>query len=307
MNYTLQQLRIFKTIAETKSITKASEVLHLTQPAVSIQLKKLQEQFDIPLTEVIGRQLYITEFGQEIAQVSERILNEVQTIRYRSRAHKGQLVGTLKISIVSTAKYVMPYFLSGFMRDHEGVDLQMDVINKAGVIRSLEENAVDFALVSVLPEQFDIDMVTLMKNKLYLVGSKAPFEKGKAIRKSDFSKLPFIFREKGSATRRAMVDFLQANGIRTGKMMQLTSNEAVKQAVIAGLGYSIMPIIGLKNELNMGSLQILPVKGLPISTTWNLIWLRSKKFSPIAEAYLEYVRAEKDAIIQEKFKWYEGY
>ncbi len=307
MNYTLQQLRIFKTIAETKSITKASEVLHLTQPAVSIQLKKLQEQFDIPLTEVIGRQLYITEFGQEIAQVSERILNEVQSIRYRSRAHKGQLVGTLKISIVSTAKYVMPYFLSGFMSEHEGVDLQMDVINKAGVIRSLEDNAVDFALVSVLPEQFDIDMVTLMKNKLYLVGSKAPLEKGKPIRKSDFAKLPFIFREKGSATRRAMVDFLQANGIRTGKMMQLTSNEAVKQAVIAGLGYSIMPIIGLKNELNIGSLQILPVKGLPISTTWNLIWLKSKKFSPIAEAYLEYVRAEKDTIIREKFQWYEGY
>lgn len=307
MNYTLQQLRIFKTIAETKSITKASEVLHLTQPAVSIQLKKLQEQFDIPLTEVIGRQLYITEFGQEIAQVSERILNEVQSIRYRSRAHKGQLVGTLKISIVSTAKYVMPYFLSGFMSEHEGVDLQMDVINKAGVIRSLEDNAVDFALVSVLPEHFDIDMVTLMKNKLYLVGSKAPLEKGKPIRKSDFAKLPFIFREKGSATRRAMVDFLQANGIRTGKMMQLTSNEAVKQAVIAGLGYSIMPIIGLKNELNIGSLKILPVKGLPISTTWNLIWLKSKKFSPIAEAYLEYVRAEKDAIIREKFQWYEGY
>ncbi len=307
MNYTLQQLRIFKTIAETKSITKASEVLHLTQPAVSIQLKKLQEQFDIPLTEVIGRQLYITEFGQEIAQVSERILNEVQSIRYRSRAHKGQLVGTLKISIVSTEKYVMPYFLSGFMSEHEGVDLQMDVINKAGVIRSLEDNAVDFALVSVLPEQFDIDMVTLMKNKLYLVGSKAPLEKGKPIRKSDFAKLPFIFREKGSATRRAMVDFLQANGIRTGKMMQLTSNEAVKQAVIAGLGYSIMPIIGLKNELNIGSLQILPVKGLPISTTWNLIWLKSKKFSPIAEAYLEYVRAEKDTIIREKFQWYEGY
>ncbi len=307
MNYTLQQLRIFKTIAETKSITKASEVLHLTQPAVSIQLKKLQEQFDIPLTEVIGRQLYITEFGNEIAQVSERILNEVQTIRYRSRAYKGQLVGTLRISIVSTAKYVMPYFLSGFMREHEGVDLQMDVTNKAGVIGRLEENAVDFALVSVLPEQFDMDMVTLMKNKLYLVGSKAPVEKGRNIKKSDFEKLPFIFRENGSATRRAMVDFLQANGIRTGKRMQLTSNEAVKQAVIAGLGYSIMPIIGLKNELNMGSLQILPVKGLPISTTWNLIWLKSKKFSPIAEAYLEYVQAEKDAIIREKFQWYEGY
>jgi DNA-binding transcriptional LysR family regulator len=193
------------------------------------------------------------------------------------------------------------------MREHEGVDLQMDVTNKAGVIRSLGDNAVDFALVSVLPDQFQVDKVTLMKNKLYLVGSNPPKTKGVNIRKSDFEKFPFIFREKGSATRKAMVEFLDANGIRTGKMMELTSNEAVKQAVIAGLGYSIMPIIGLKNELNNGSLQILPVKGLPISTSWNLIWLASKKFSPIAEAYLEYLRAEKDAIIKEKFNWYEGY
>jgi DNA-binding transcriptional LysR family regulator len=307
MNYTLQQLRIFKKISETKSITKASEELHLTQPAVSIQLKKLQDQFDIPLTEVVGRQLYITDFGHEIAEASERILNEVNAIRYRSKAHKGQLVGKLRISIVSTAKYVMPYFLSGFIREHEGIDLLMDVTNKAGVIKSLEENAVDFALVSVLPEHLNVNKVTLMQNKLYLVGSQLPSDVKKKLRKSDFEKLPFIFRERGSATRKAMVDFLQAYGIRTGKIMELTSNEAVKQAVIAGLGYSIMPIIGLKNELNNGSIQILPVKGMPISTSWNLIWLTSKKFSPIAQAYLDYLKEEKDSLIKDKFSWYENY
>ena len=307
MNYTLQQLRIFKKISETKSITKASEELHLTQPAVSIQLKKLQDQFDIPLTEVVGRQLYITDFGHEIAEASERILNEVNAIRYRSKAHKGQLVGKLRISIVSTAKYVMPYFLSGFIREHEGIDLLMDVTNKAGVIKSLEENAVDFALVSVLPEHLNVNKVTLMQNKLYLVGSQLPSDVNKKLRKSDFEKLPFIFRERGSATRKAMVDFLQAYGIRTGKIMELTSNEAVKQAVIAGLGYSIMPIIGLKNELNNGSIQILPVKGMPISTSWNLIWLTSKKFSPIAQAYLDYLKEEKDSLIKDKFSWYENY
>lgn len=307
MNYTLQQLRIFKKISETKSITKASEELHLTQPAVSIQLKKLQDQFDIPLTEVIGRRLYITEFGQEIAEASERILNEVHAIRYRSKAYKGQLVGNLRISIVSTAKYVMPYFLSGFIRENEGLDLRMDVTNKARVIKSLEQNAVDFALVSVLPEQLKINKVTLMQNKLYLVGSQFPKEVKEKIRKSDFEKLPFIYREEGSATRKAMVDFLEANGIRTGKIIELTSNEAVKQAVIAGLGYSIMPIIGLKNELNNGSIQIIPTKGLPISTSWNLIWLSNKKFSPAAEAYLDYIREEKDTLIKYNFSWCENY
>lgn len=307
MNYTLQQLRIFKKISETKSITKASEELHLTQPAVSIQLKKLQDQFDIPLTEVIGRQLYVTEFGYEIAEACERILNEVHAIRYRSKAYKGQLVGKLHISIVSTAKYVMPYFLSGFISEHEGVDLHMDVTNKAGVLKSLENNAVDFALVSVLPEQLKVNRVTLMQNKLYLVGSRFPKGAKEKIRKADFEKLPFIFREQGSATRKAMVDFLKSNGIITGKIMELTSNEAVKQAVIAGLGFSIMPIIGLKNELNNGSIQIIPTKGLPISTSWNLIWLTSKKFSPTATAYLDYIREQKDSLIKDKFNWYENY
>ncbi len=111
MNYTINQLRIFLRITETKSITKAAEELHLTQPAVSIQLKNFQDQFDIPLTEIIGRKIYITDFGREIAVAAENILNQVYEINNKTLAHKGQLTGRLKISVVSTGKYVMPYFL----------------------------------------------------------------------------------------------------------------------------------------------------------------------------------------------------
>ncbi|WP_346210578.1 LysR family transcriptional regulator [Gelidibacter algens] len=156
MNYTLHQLHIFLRIAELKSITKASETLHLTQPAVSIQLKNFQDQFPIPLTEVVGRQLYVTDFGLEIAAAAEKILNEVHAINYKTLAYKGQLSGRLKISIVSTGKYVMPYFLSDFMQQNEGVDLTMDVTNKSRVVESLELNAVDFALVSVMPKKLQV-------------------------------------------------------------------------------------------------------------------------------------------------------
>ncbi len=307
MHYTLHQLQIFLKIAEHQSITKASKELFLTQPAVSIQLKKFQDQFSIPLTEVIGRQLYITEFGKEIAFAAEKILNEVEAINYRTMAYKGQLAGKLKISVVSTGKYVIPYFLSGFMHQHKGVDLNMDVTNKARVIQSLENNEVDFAMVSVIPEQLSINKVQLMQNKLFLIAGKSLQINKNIPKKKLFEDYPLIYREEGSATRNAMEAFIIKNNLPTQKKMELTSNEALKQAVIAGLGLSIMPLIGIKNDLGNGDLEIIPMRGLPITTHWNLIWLSSKKLSPIATAYLDYVEAEKDRIIKETFDWFEKY
>jgi DNA-binding transcriptional LysR family regulator len=307
MNYTLHQLQIFLKITQTKSITQAAEELHLTQPAVSIQLRNFQHQFDIPLTEIVGRKIYITDFGKEIALAAEEILNQVQAINMKTMEYKGQLVGRLKLSIVSTGKYVMPYFLSGFMKEHPGVQLQMDVTNKSRVIESLQNNEVDFSLVSILPPSLNVDKLELMQNKLFLVGNAATRFQRKSNDKSIFEELPLIYREEGSGTRMSMERFIERNRIAAVKKIELTSNEAVKQAVIAGLGYSIMPLIGIKNELNAGVLKIIPVKGLPISTKWSLIWLTGKMFSPIAKAYLDYVRKTKKEIIEERFSWYEQY
>ena len=303
MNYTLHQLQIFYKIAEVQSITKASEELHLTQPAVSIQLKNFQDQFPIPLTEVVGRKLFITDFGKEIARASEKILNEVHAINYRTLAYQGALAGKLRISVVSTAKYVMPYFLSDFIRAHPGVELSMDVTNKARVVESMEANEIDFALVSVVPDKLRIDRVELMENRLFYVASpKLPLPRG-AAKRALFESVPLIYREPGSATRNAMEQFIAQNRYEVRKKIELTSNEAVKQAVIAGLGASIMPLIGIKNELRNNDLRIVPVSGLPISTTWNLIWLQAKKLSPVARAYLEFINANKEAIIEDKFRW----
>ncbi len=307
MNYTLHQLRVFLKVVEYKSITKASEDLFLTQPAVSLQLKKLQDQFDIPLTELIGRQLYITDFGQEIALAAEQILQTVESINYKTKAYKGQLAGKLKIGVVSTGKYVIPYFLSNFMQLHRGIDLVMDVTNKAQVVSGLSQNEVDFALVSVLPEQLQLEQVELMQNKLYLVGGTCLPKRGKASLKKLFQQHPLLYRESGSATRSAMEGFLQQNELSSYKMMELTSNEALKQALIAGLGYSIMPLIGIKNALKSGELEVIPVKGLPIITKWRLVWLSQKKRSPIAQAFLDYIQQHKAKIIEQHFGWYEEY
>ena len=303
MNYTLHQLQVFLKVSEKQSITKAAEELFLTQPAVSIQLRNFQDQFSIPLTEVVGRKLYVTDFGKEIAEAAERILDQVHAINYKSLSYEGNLSGRLKISIVSTGKYVMPYFLSNFINENSGVELLMDVTNKAKVVQALELNEVDFALVSVLPSHLKINSVALMENKLFLVGgTKQPIKyKNK---KKLFENLPLIYREQGSATRNAMEDFIRKNNLPASKKMELTSNEAVKQAVVAGLGYSIMPLIGIKNELRNNDLQIIEVAGLPIRTTWNLVWLKAKNLSPAANAFLEYVALEKEEIIAQHFDWF---
>lgn len=307
MNYTLHQLQVFLKVAQTQSVTKASEALHLTQPAVSIQLRNFQDQFEIPLTEVIGRKIFITDFGKEIAVAAENILNEVYAINYKTLAYKGQLTGRLKISVVSTGKYVMPYFLADFMKKHEGIELLLDVTNKAMVIESLEKNEVDFSLVSVLPEHLQLERVELMQNKLYLVGNALHQFEAKLHSKNIFETLPLIYREQGSGTRYVMEKYIEQNKIPIRKKMELTSNEAVKQAVVAGLGFSVMPLIGIKNELTNGDLKLIDVEGFPIKSTWNLIWLKSKSFSPVASSFLNYIRQEKDRIIQEKFDWTEQY
>jgi len=307
MNYTLNQLQIFLKVVQTKSVTRASEELHLTQPAVSIQLKNFQDQFDIPLTEVVGRKIFVTDFGHEIAQAAENIINQVYAINYKTLAYKGQLAGRLKISVVSTGKYVMPQYLTDFMKQHDGIELLMDVTNKSKVIESLENNEVDFALVSILPDKLNIEKMDLLQNKLYLVGNgQQKFKRGISA-KEIFKDLPLIFREKGSGTRQTMESFFVKNNIEVLKKMELTSNEAVKQALVAGLGYSIMPLIGIKNELHTNELQIIPIKGLPIKTTWRLIWLKGKKHSPVSLAFMDYLKKEKAKIVHEKFNWYEQY
>jgi DNA-binding transcriptional LysR family regulator len=307
MNYTLNQLQIFLKIVQTQSVTKAAEELHLTQPAVSIQLKNFQNQFDIPLTEVLGRKIYITDFGREIAESAEDILNQVYAINYKTLTYKGQLSGRLKISVVSTGKYVMPFFLTEFMQQHAGIEFMMDVTNKSKVIESLENNEVDFALVSILPEKLNIEKLDLLQNKLFLVGPPGHKIKKGIKTREIFQGLPLIFREKGSGTRQTMESFIEKNNLTVTKKMELTSNEAVKQALLAGLGFSIMPLIGIRNELHQQELRIIPVKGLPIKTTWSLIWLKGKKHAPSSLSLIEYLKREKAAIVLEKFSWYEQY
>jgi DNA-binding transcriptional LysR family regulator len=307
MNYTLNQLRIFLKVAETKSITRASEELHLTQPAVSIQLRNFQQQFHMPLIEVINKKIYVTDFGNEIVESAKKIIDEVHTISYKMHAFQGELTGKLKISVVSTGKYIAPYFIADFMKQHKGVELLLDVTNKAQVLRSLENNEVDFSFVSVMPDNVRVEREELMQNKLYVIGNMEHKFQNSYYDGSIFETIPLIYREQGSGTRHVMEKFIHENNLPVKMKMELTSNEAVKQAVISGLGYSIMPLIGIKNELQNNQLQIIPVKGFPISSSWSLIWLKNKTLSPLSKAFLDYLKEKKEAIIRDKYSWIDSY
>ncbi|MHB0755874.1 LysR family transcriptional regulator [Polaribacter sp. M15] len=302
MNYTLHQLEIFKKIVEVKSVTKASEQLFLTQPAVSIQLKNFQDQFKLPLFEVVGRKLYITEFGEEIGKAAIKILEEVEAINYKSSLFEGKLAGKLNLSVVSTAKYAMPYFLTNFIKNNDKVDITMDVTNKMSVIRALENNECDFAMVSTIPKKLNIDRIELMKNQMFFVAGKNYKLSEKKLLLKNLNHSLFLFRESGSATRLAMEKYLVKHKIAILKKMELTSNEAIKQAVIAGLGISIMPIIGIQESLKNGDLKILKIKDLPLETNWNLIWLKSKNLSNVAKAFKNYIIENKDEIIANNFQ-----
>ena len=301
MNYTLHQLRIFTKVCENKSVTKASEDLYLTQPAISIQLKKFQNGFEIPLTEVVGRQLYVTDFGKEIYKLAIDILEKVDLIEAATDEYKGILTGKLKIAVASTGKYVMPYFLTGFMRKHPGVTISIDVTNKTKVVANLQSNTTDFALVSVIPQNISLERIPLMNNELYLVSPENYLGNQKKITLKNLHLQTLIFREHGSATRNAMVNYLNNYKVKVNRSMELVSNEAVKQAVRAGLGLSIMPLIGIRSALRTDDLRIVTIEGLPIITEWNLVYGSGKNLSPAAKALVEYIKSNKVAIIEEHF------
>lgn len=301
MNFTLHQLEIFVKVCDCQSITKAAEKMFLTQPAISIQLKKLQNEFEIPLTEVIGRQLFVTDFGRRIYDLSREILAGVAAINTATDEYKGIMTGEIRIATASTGKYVLPFFLRDFMHNHPGVKVDIDVTNKTKVVESLKENAVDFALISVLPTKLNLHAFPLIKNENYLVAAADYPKLPKQMSVEKLANYPLIFREHGSATRSVMQNFLKANNVQVKRSMTMVSNEAVKQAVLAGLGLSIMPIIGIRAAINSGDIMRIPIKGLPHITEWNLVYMNGKKLSIAAKALLAHIEANKQQISEKYF------
>ncbi len=302
MNLTLHQLRAFQAVAKYQSITKAADAMHMTQPAVSIQLKNLQEQFSVPLTEIIGKKIHITEFGQELVDTAERIFAEMDSIEAKMLELKGLLGGKIRISSVSTGKYIIPYLMSDFMQIHPHVDISLEVSNRYNVLSHLQENTTDLALVSILPDDLDLESISIAENNWYLTCAfdKQDFFK-KEIEKENWNKVPMILREKGSGTRTTMEKFFTDRDIAIESKMELATNEAVKQAVMAGLGVSVLSNFSMTQELIDKRLTVIPYPGLPLKADWRLIWLKQKKHPPAVKAFIRWLGENKDEIFKDHF------
>lgn len=302
MNITLHQLKAFQAVAKYQSITKAAEAMNMTQPAVSIQLKNLQEQFSVPLTEIIGKKIHITEFGQELVDTADRIFSEMETIESKMLELKGLLGGKIRISSVSTGKYIIPYLMSDFMKIHPHVDISLEVSNRYNVLAHLQENSTDLALVSIWPEDLDLESITIAENNWYLACAPEKAELyQKEIENGNWSKVPMILREKGSGTRTMMEKFFYDRDIHIESKMELATNEAVKQAVMAGLGASVLSNFSMTQELKDKRLALLSYPGFPLKADWRLIWLKQKKHAPAVTAFIRWLGENRSQIFKDHF------
>ncbi len=307
MNISLTQLRALKAISLQESITGAAKSLNMTQPAVSIQLKNLQESFDVPLTEIIGKKIHITEFGQELVEMADRIFDEVDQIEQKMLQLKGLLGGKIRISAVSTGKYIIPYLMADFMKINPHVEISLEVSNRFSVLAHLQENTTDLALISVSPpDDLAFDSIALEENKWYLACAPEVADKfQKEIDQNNWKKIPFILREKGSGTRVKMEEFFISRDIKVNSKLELATNEAVKQAVMAGLGVSILSNFSMSQEIEDKRITLLSYPNLPLISTWKLIWLKQKRHSPAVLAFIRWISENKKDVFRRHFNTFD--
>jgi DNA-binding transcriptional LysR family regulator len=293
MNFTLHQLYVFGTVAEQKSMTKAARQLHMTQPAVSIQIKQLQQSVDVPLIEVLGRKLYLTEAGKRLYEAYRAIDRELESFDAVISQLKGGLKGTLNVSCASTAKYFLPYLLGEFQKRYPEVKVSLKVTNRNDVIHHLSQNEYDLAILTQIPKDDSITSIPFLENPLVMVAPpEHHLSDEKKISIDQLKDEPFIFREIGSGTRMEMESYLKEHGIIIKPIMEMGMNEAIKQAIMAGIGLSVVSKLSLGNELSLNKISILDVPGFPLMTQWNVLFKKEKRLTPVTQNFISFLQEE---------------
>ena len=293
MNATFRQLRLFLALAGHGSVTSAARATHVTQPTASMQLKELTHAVGLPLFEVIGRRVHLTSAGQELARSARAMVDEWAGFAQRIDAMKGLTRGQLRVAVVSTAKYFVPRLLGAFCSQYPDVDIALEVLNRDGVVQRLQGNLDDLYIMSMPPHDMDLADQVFMANPLVLVASAGHSLAGRR-RKLALAQLAaerFILRERGSGTRMAVDAHFKKCRFKPQVRLELGSNEAIKQAVAAGMGVSVLSRHALGNPDAGEGLAVLPVQGFPIDSQWHIVRLQGKRLSPIAQAFQAHLMA----------------
>lgn len=286
MNATFRQLRLFLALAELGSITAVARASHVTQPTVSMQLRELTDSIGLPLYEVIGKRLFLTQAGEELATTARAMVGEWADFGQRMDAMKGLTRGRLRIAVVSTAKYFIPRILGSFCRRHPDVDVALEVLNRDGVVQRLRGNQDDLYIMSMPPGDMDIEKDVFLSNPLVVVAPSAhPLAGQPQIPLSRLEQERFILREQGSGTRLACDAHFSAHGFKPLVRLALGSNEAIKQSVAGGLGLAVLSTHSLGEHMADDALVTLDVAGFPVLSSWFTVYLKGKRLSPTAQAF----------------------
>lgn len=299
MKFTLRQLEIFAAVARLESLTRAGEELHLTQPAVSMQVHQLEDVLGLPLVELEGRRIRLTEAGREFAGHVEDVLERAQNLEEIAARWRGVRSGRVRLGVVSTAKYFVPRLLGEFLRAHPGIDFRLSVHNREQILKELAGNAVDFVIMGRPPEGMDCVATPFAPNPLGIVAAPGhPLAGRRGLALQDLADERFIVREQGSGTRAAMERVFAAKRVKFLTSMEMASNETIKQAVIAQLGLSFLSLHTVRTELAAGRIVLLDVEGLPIVRQWFVVRRGSRRLVPAAEEFGEFLVREAEPLLE---------
>lgn len=293
MNITFRQLEVFEVVARLLSYTKASKELHLSQPAVSMQIKQLEESAGLPLLEQVGRKTYLTEAGKEMYHYCRTIADQLEEAGEVLEQLKGLKSGRLEITVATTANAFATRMLSMFNKRYEGSTVSLNVTNREHLLRQLADNEKDIAIMGRPPEDADLVTEPFADNPLVVVAAPDhPLVGMQPIPLYMLQEQTFVVREKGSGTRTAMQRFFEEHNLTITTSMEMNENEAIKQAVQAGMGLAIVSIHTIELELETKRLVILDVEDFPIMRHWYLVHRKDKRLSPITQAFKDFVLSE---------------
>jgi LysR family transcriptional regulator, low CO2-responsive transcriptional regulator len=290
MHATFRQLQLFLSFTDHMSITAAARACHVTQPTVSMQLRELASQVGMPLYERIGKRIYLTAAGEALKLSARAMVQEWSSFEQHIDALKGKTRGQLRVAVVSTAKYFVPRLLGSFCAAHPDVDIALEVLNRDGVVARLRDNRDDLYIMSMPPPELDLERHAFLPNPLEVIAPLAhPLAQRSAIALEELTQSRFILRERGSGTRLACEQHFRQLGWQPDVRLELGSNEAIKQAVAAGMGLSVVSRHSLPASPASEHLTVLDVTGFPVQTNWWTLYPKGKHLSPIATEFLHHL------------------
>ncbi len=297
---TFHQLQILEAVARYSSFTRAAEALNLTQPTVSQQMKQLTKLIGMPLIEQLGRKLYLTAPGKEVLAAANQITDRLQQLENTLNNLQGLDKGHLSLATTATAKYFVPRLLGTFHKRHPAIELQLNITNQAEVLKRLTRNEDDLYFTGYPPQDLDIELCPVLPNPLVVVAaSNHPLaQQTKTISLQRMAQEPFILRESGSGTRAIVEQFFAENGLNLNAVMEMSSNEAIKQGIVGGLGISVLSQHTLSLVAPGSSLTCLNVEGFPIQQQWYAVYPKGKQLSYTAQTFLDFLLNEGKQIVE---------